>query len=751
MATGDALNDGPLVGIRAMVLSPNLVGMVVAQFLADYGVEVIIVEPPGGCSLRSAAAWPAWARGSRSLSLDLREETGAACAATLAADADVVFEAFRPGVVERLGLDYDTLATSNPRLVYASVTAFGRDGPLADLKGYEGTVLAKIGGFDQFTVLVDRPGPAFPSVPYCSWSAAQLAIQGILAGLFERTRSGTGQRVDTTLVPAIAAHDVFNWMVRLIAKRYAGAFTEVPPVDPRTQVPNSWMSYALMIRLSADGRWLQFSQATPKLFQAFLRSVDLAGPEWQGAWEDEDLTRRAAFRDKALRRFGHEPSPNGKRCSTMIRMSSPRSSATAARSSRILNSSTTGASWRSPTPCGVWCARWRRSSPCRTRPAEPTARCPNSTVTTGGRQPGRKPSAMPRHPPTLSDAAPPRANRGLVCRSTGSQFSSSARSSPDPSVPPFSPTSVPASSRSSNWTAIPSAGNCRCPRSERSRFSWANRASPIDINRPEGQELVREIATGCDVALVTFRAGVAARIGLDEATLRASRPDIIYHTASGFGTTGPYAHRPAYAPTIGAGSGMARRNVGSSVPERADLTLDEVNAGGNRLGGANLTMGHADGFSGIGVATGLLLGLLARARGYGGQSVATTMLSTMSHVLSEDMIEYEGRPHLPVADTGLHGFGALYRLYETADGWVFLAVTTQVEWLALTRVMGKSTITHDARFESPRDDRSTTTPWRPCSQKPSARGCRRVGGRSGRGRRSVRCGGCRPVPRCPDG
>ena len=187
--------------------------------------------------------------------------------------------------------------------------------------------------------------------------------------------------------------------------------------------------------------------------------------------------------------------------------------------------------------------------------------------------------------------------------------------------------------------------------------------------------------------------GVAARIGLDEATLRASRPDIIYHTASGFGTTGPYAHRPAYAPTIGAGSGMARRNVGSSVPERADLTLDEVNAGGNRLGGANLTMGHADGFSGIGVATGLLLGLLARARGYGGQSVATTMLSTMSHVLSEDMIEYEGRPHLPVADTGLHGFGALYRLYETGTAGL-LAVTTQVEWLALTRVMG---LDHHAR------------------------------------------------------
>jgi crotonobetainyl-CoA:carnitine CoA-transferase CaiB-like acyl-CoA transferase len=221
----------------------------------------------------------------------------------------------------------------------------------------------------------------------------------------------------------------------------------------------------------------------------------------------------------------------------------------------------------------------------------------------------------------------------------------------------------------------------------------------IDINRPEGQELVRKIAEHCDMVLMTFRAGVAERVGLDEASLRAVNPDIVYHSSPGFGVDGPYAHRPAYAPTIGAGSGMARRNIGAAVAEGPELTTDEVKRGAVRLGAANLTMGHPDGFSGIAVATGLLLGLLARQRGMGGQATRTSMLTTMSHVLAEDMVEYENRPPAPTPDPGLHGFGALYRLYETAVGWVFLAAPREREWRAFTAAAGRDDLAGDERFK----------------------------------------------------
>jgi crotonobetainyl-CoA:carnitine CoA-transferase CaiB-like acyl-CoA transferase len=132
---------------------------------------------------------------------------------------------------------------------------------------------------------------------------------------------------------------------------------------------------------------------------------------------------------------------------------------------------------------------------------------------------------------------------------------------------------------------------------------------------------------------------------------------------------------------------MARRNIGSAVPEGPDLTMDEVKAGAVRLGAANLTLGHADGFSGLGVAVGLLLGLLTRERGHGGQAVTTTMLATMSHVLIDDMFDYDGRPPVPTPDSELHGLHALYRLYPAGTGWVFLAAPSDREWTALVTAL----------------------------------------------------------------
>src|SRR5690606_33557664 len=196
----------------------------------------------------------------------------------------------------------------------------------------------------------------------------------------------------------------------------------------------------------------------------------------------------------------------------------------------------------------------------------------------------------------------------------------------------------------------------------------------VDIGTPEGKAIVLDLLKDADVVLQSFRAGVAKRLGFDEDSIRAINPDVVYHEAPGFGVGGPYGHRPAYAPTIGAGAGMARRNIMSVVPEGPDLTLDQVKDGAIRMGAACLTVGNADGFASLGVACGQALGLLARERGAGGQGVVTTMLSTMAQILSEDMIEYAGRPAAATADPDLTGFGPLYRLYPAAGGgWIFLA------------------------------------------------------------------------------
>jgi crotonobetainyl-CoA:carnitine CoA-transferase CaiB-like acyl-CoA transferase len=99
-----------------------------------------------------------------------------------------------------------------------------------------------------------------------------------------------------------------------------------------------------------------------------------------------------------------------------------------------------------------------------------------------------------------------------------------------------------------------------------------------------------------------------------------------------------------------------------------------------RIGTAALGVGNSDGFSALGAGTALALGLLARKRGAPGQSMLTTMLNTVAHAISEDMVEYDGRDAAPTVDPDLFGLHARYRLYETADGWVFLAAPTAREF-----------------------------------------------------------------------
>jgi len=136
----------PLDGLRVIDLSWGFAGALVSLVMADYGAEVVRVEPPDGCVLRAQPAFPLWGRGKQSVVLDLRTAAGRAATRRLAENSDVVLATFRPGVADRMGLGWDDLGWQNPGLVYASITGFGATGPYARLKGYEGVVVAKLGG-----------------------------------------------------------------------------------------------------------------------------------------------------------------------------------------------------------------------------------------------------------------------------------------------------------------------------------------------------------------------------------------------------------------------------------------------------------------------------------------------------------------------------------------------------------------------------------------------------------------------------
>jgi crotonobetainyl-CoA:carnitine CoA-transferase CaiB-like acyl-CoA transferase len=193
---------GPLDGIKVVDLTSYIAGSYGAMMLADLGADVVKVEAIEGDSFRELSGFYGWNRGKRSLAVNLKEPDGRTIVHRLAEHADVVMENMRPGVVERLGVDYETLRAINPRLIYSTVTAFGSDGPYKDRPGFD-PLLQAMGGL--MTLQGFGEAPQYLRIAPTDYYCAALACQAILAALFVRERSGRGQRVQTSLLQAVLA------------------------------------------------------------------------------------------------------------------------------------------------------------------------------------------------------------------------------------------------------------------------------------------------------------------------------------------------------------------------------------------------------------------------------------------------------------------------------------------------------------------------------------------------------------------
>ena len=193
---------GALEGIRVIDLTSYIAGSYGAMQLADLGARVVKVESIEGDSFRELPGFYGWNRGKRSIAVNIKDPDGRAIVHRLAKDADVVMENMRPGVVERLGVDYETLRALNPRLIYASVTAFGSDGPYRARPGFD-PLLQAMGGV--MTLQGFGGPPQYLRIAPTDYYCAALSCQMILAALFARERTGRGQRVQTSLLQAVLA------------------------------------------------------------------------------------------------------------------------------------------------------------------------------------------------------------------------------------------------------------------------------------------------------------------------------------------------------------------------------------------------------------------------------------------------------------------------------------------------------------------------------------------------------------------
>jgi crotonobetainyl-CoA:carnitine CoA-transferase CaiB-like acyl-CoA transferase len=207
---GSTVPTGVLAGIRVADFSRVLAGPYATMTLADFGADVIKVEPPTGDDTRhwrppvdadgQATYFNSVNRGKRSVAIDLGTEAGRAQAQALAASADVVVENFRPGVMDKFGLDDATVRATNPGVVYCSITGFGA-GEGAALAGYDLLVQA-VGGLMSITGAPDGE-PAKAGVALVDVLCGLNAVSGILLALRERDRTGAGQRVEVNLLHSL--------------------------------------------------------------------------------------------------------------------------------------------------------------------------------------------------------------------------------------------------------------------------------------------------------------------------------------------------------------------------------------------------------------------------------------------------------------------------------------------------------------------------------------------------------------------
>ncbi len=204
--SGAALSD-----LRVVEMGQLLAGPFCGQLLADFGADVIKVEPPGqGDPMREwgrekaggrSLWWPIVARGKRSVTIDLREPAGQDLARRLIAEADVLIENFRPGTLERWGLDPADLMRADPGLIVVRVSGYGQDGPYASRPGY-GAIGEAMGGLRAVIGEPDRP-PARAGISIGDTLAATFACVGTLVALHARERTGRGQVVDSALYEAV--------------------------------------------------------------------------------------------------------------------------------------------------------------------------------------------------------------------------------------------------------------------------------------------------------------------------------------------------------------------------------------------------------------------------------------------------------------------------------------------------------------------------------------------------------------------
>jgi crotonobetainyl-CoA:carnitine CoA-transferase CaiB-like acyl-CoA transferase len=615
---------GALSGIRVIDFGQYVAGPLAAMLLADQGADVIRIDPPGGPRLVTPAN-AVWNRGKRSIVLDLANEEDRSVARELVSSADVVVENFRPGVMARLGLGYESLSKANPGLIYCSLPGFGSSDSRASVAAWEGVVEAAVAGYTKDGS--DRP--VYSAVPVSSVYAAILGAVSVVMSLNARGRDEQGQHIEVPLYDAT-----------FVALGSRAQFIHNSPDDAIAIANRRGLVSWLGEYECSDGRYVFFHAGNKKSAE-FIDVIGGTGlldqPDGMDRIRDLFKTKTAREWEDLGDEIGTEMvrclssaewlrEPHFRETGMSIEVDDPRYGPTLQPGVQVYLSDTPGA-------VGA-----PGSEPDADRDEVLAALSkgrPVDDVLTDGAVPLRSAlEGVKVLDLTILLAGP-------SCGRTLAEFGANVIKVDNPAEQDIAEVYRP------------------LYRSFRLDTDRGKRSIAVDLKTPEGVDLFWKLAADADVIVQNFRGGVMDRLGLGYEAVKARHPNIVYASINTYGVVGPWKGRPGHEHLGQSSSGMTVRFGGEGAP-----TLQNIRA-------------ECDYGTGLLGSFAVALALLERQRTGQGQQVNSALSATGALLQSPYMFDYPGRVWGEPKGQDALGPSTNQRLYQTSNGWIFVGLRSE--------------------------------------------------------------------------
>ena len=683
--------SGVLSGLRVLDLSWGISGPLAAMMLADAGADVVKVEPPGGDRFRGQLGYKVWQRGKRSVELDLRARPDLEIFKSLAVEADILIEAFAPGTAAKLGVDYETLRAINPRLIYTSITAYGRDTASADRPGYDLLVAARTGlvwehrGWPETAmrhvmggedVLADletnydivqgpaRAGPMVTASPASSLGAFYSALTAIHGALLAREKTGRGQWVETSLLQGAICGAAVVWQ--------RAENSERPGF-------NSWIFGAKGPKghfKASDDKWIHNWVPNPRFIVSASEGDQIDSSPDLSAQNDPDrfgmsveetfvITHYQPILAERVRKFTAKEWVDAAALAdaTLQEVRSPEEALAdplllADGCVRELNDPELGAVRQVGVVIDL------EKAPYVLDGAAPRAGQHNAEIRSEAARASARGASAGASSPT---GTPPLAglkviDLGLaIAGPYGTQL--------------LSDLGADVIKINTLWDSYWHSTNVAFAANR------GKRSLCMDLKRPEAMAIFLKLVETADVVQHNMRYEAAVRLGVDYDSLKKVNPRLIYCHCRGH-ERGPRETMPGNDQTAACIAGVQYEDGAMADGGKPFWSLTSYGDTGN----------------GFLSAVGIMQALYHRSRTGEGQFVGTSIVNAQllnsSYILARPDGTGFDRPRLDRMQLGL---SALYGLYETASGWLAIVASTDKEWEALRAALDHPALA-DARF-----------------------------------------------------